>query len=61
VPDSCYPAAAVPYLIGLPADDGAPDRTLGHELLTALSAAIALRAGAAGAGKTLLVLCSEHL
>lgn len=32
---SRYPAtaAAVPYLIGLLADDGAPDRTLGHELL----------------------------
>jgi hypothetical protein len=32
---SLYPAgaAAVPYLIELLADDGAPDRTLGHELL----------------------------
>jgi hypothetical protein len=33
--DSLYPAgaAAVPYLIDLLADDSAPDRTLGHELL----------------------------
>ncbi|GAA1643383.1 hypothetical protein [Actinoplanes couchii] len=33
--DSLYPAgvAAVPYLIELLADPGAPDRTLGHELL----------------------------
>ncbi|MFF5077745.1 hypothetical protein ACFY36_11875 [Actinoplanes sp. NPDC000266] len=36
--DSPYPAAvaAVPYLIELLADDSAPDRTLGHELLTAI-------------------------
>jgi hypothetical protein len=36
--DSLYPAAAaaVPYLIDLLADDGAPDRTLGHELLAAI-------------------------
>ncbi|MEU8816903.1 hypothetical protein [Actinoplanes sp. NPDC048796] len=34
--DSLYPAAvaAVPHLIDLLADDTAPDRTLGHELLT---------------------------
>lgn len=36
--DSLYPAAvaAVPYLVELLADDGAPDRTLGHELLAAI-------------------------
>lgn len=36
--DSLYAAAAaaVPYLIELLADDGAPDRTLGHELLAAI-------------------------
>jgi len=35
---SLYPAAAVavPYLVELLADDGAPDRTLGHELLAAI-------------------------
>jgi hypothetical protein len=35
---SLYPAAAaaVPYLVELLADDDAPDRTLGHELLTAI-------------------------
>ncbi|MCU7727567.1 hypothetical protein ODJ79_27940 [Actinoplanes sp. KI2] len=35
---SLYPAAAaaVPYLIELLADDSAPDRTLGHELLAAI-------------------------
>ncbi|SNY44872.1 hypothetical protein [Paractinoplanes atraurantiacus] len=35
--DTLYPAAvaAAPYLIELLADDAAPDRTLGHELLVA--------------------------